>query len=142
MPDFLTPTTSEPDLYQNELIRLGHSSWVKPLTIWFNNRLPIAWMLVCQNCDPRVQLFNALEHVKKLEEWQLLEALIALEINKTQLRFGAGTFEPTIETFEQFVWRTGEVVQLERITPQHKAVIQRSFIDAFSAARLFQAQAA
>lgn len=130
------PETSEPDLYQNELIRLGHPTWVKPLQIWFNNRLPLAWMMVCQNCDPRIQLLQALERLTTCAEYHLLEAIVGLEINKAQLTFGNAVFEPTVETFEEFVWRTGEVTQLDQLTAKLKADIQLSLINAFSAARL------
>jgi hypothetical protein len=131
------PSTVEPDLYQKELIRLGHPSWIKPLQIWFNNRLPLAWMLVCQGCDPRVQLLQALEQfTTTCEEWQLLEAIIGLEINKVQLSLSSAVYEPTIESFEQFVWRTGEVTFLKQLSAKLKADIQLSLVNAFSAARL------
>jgi hypothetical protein len=131
------PDTVDSGLYKRELTRLGLGDWIQPLERWFIPLLPIAWIEVCQRCDPRNELLCALEFVTALDCEGLISILIGLRAHRLliSMRGNEPPYAPFAESWEDFVFRSAAVRELPELTQSAREQIRDSLLDAWTTYR-------
>jgi hypothetical protein len=113
MPNFDPGSDADCQLWKAKLVTNGLSQWIAPLERWFQRRLPIAWFLVCDCADPRIELYNSLELIPSLDESYLLEQVVNLRINRFLIHTPAGDeqpcWNPEAYSFEEWLYQSLEV---------------------------------